>query len=84
MADFIDVLLRRSSSSTEMIPDTSNPISSIIPRVIAAEKPMIDQIDGMINKAAGHFLSVRSNTPKVKIAVGHGSPKVGDDGYMCP
>jgi len=61
-------------------PETSNPASSTIPKLNAAVKPMTDQIDGMIRIATGHFLSLRSNKPKVKIVVGHGRPKVGEFG----
>jgi len=61
-------------------PETSNPVSSTIPKFNAAVKPMTDQINGMIRIAIGHFLSLRSNKPKVKIVVGQGRPKVGDEG----
>ena len=65
-------------------PETSNPVSSIIPKLNAAVKPIIDHKKGIIRIATGHFLSLRSNIPKLKIVVGHGSPKVGEYGYICP
>ena len=61
-------------------PEMSKPVSSRIPKLTAALKPNTDQITGIIRIAAGIFLSVKSNKPKVKIVVGHGRPKVGDEG----
>ena len=43
---------------------------------------MTDQIVGIINNINGIFWSVQSNIPNVKIVVGHGNPKVGDEGYL--
>ena len=61
-------------------PEINNPVSSKIPKLNAAVNPIIDHKKGIINIATGHFLSIRSNTPKVKIVVGQGSPKVGEEG----
>ena len=58
----------------------SNPVSSLIPKWKAAEKPTIDHKKGMINIPTGHFLEVINKTPKVKMVVGHGSPNVGEEG----
>ena len=55
-------------------------ISSFIPRVNTADNPIIDQINGIIIKAIGNFLSVHKSNPNVKIVVGQGKPKVGEDG----
>ena len=61
-------------------PEIISEISSTIPKVNAAEKPTTDQMNGMIRIATGQFLYDRSNKPKVKIVVGHGRPKVGEEG----
>lgn len=61
-------------------PDTRSAMSSVIPSEKAAVNPMIDQRKGMTTMAIGNFLSIHSSIPKVKIVVGQGSPKVGDDG----
>ena len=37
-------------------PETSNPVSSIIPKLNAAVNPITDHITGMIRSATGHFL----------------------------
>ena len=47
---------------------------------MAAIKPIIDQTKGIIRIVTGHLLLFNSNKPKVKIVVGHGRPKVGENG----
>jgi hypothetical protein len=62
----------------------SNEISSIIPRLNVAVNPMKDQINGIINNKAGHFLSSSMIIPNVNIVVGQGNPNVGEYGYTWP
>ena len=66
------------------IPAINNPVSSTMPNLKAAVNPIIDQINGMMSKFTEIFLSLRSNRPNVNMVVGHGRPKVGEDGYACP
>ena len=61
-------------------PAISNPVSSSIPKWKAAVKPMMDHRNGIIRRLMGHFLLLCNNIPKVNMVVGHGSPKVGDEG----
>ena len=65
-------------NNTPVIPEMMSPVSSRIPKLIAAENPSKDQIKGMINKYFATGLSVHKSIPNVKIVVGHGSPNVGD------
>ena len=67
-----------------IVPAMSNPKSSLIPKLNAAEVPTIDHKMGTINKLDGIFLSVQSSKPNVKMVVGQGTPNVGDVGKVRP
>ena len=64
--------------------ETINPVSSYIPSVKAAEKPMMDQSIGTITITQGGRNFENTNSPRVKIVVGQGRPKVGAYGYTWP
>ena len=67
-----------------MIPEAGNAKSSVIPNATAADTPISDHRNGIISKGGEILLLVQSNIPKVNMAVGHGRPKVGMDGYVSP
>lgn len=71
-------LLWINNNVTATKPATINPVSSYIDKFIAAENPITLQIRGIINRKTGTLLFANSSIPKVKIVVGHGSPKVGE------
>ena len=59
-------------------------ISSFMPNFKAALKPINDQRNGMNKINIESFLEENNRIPKVKMVVGQGNPKVGDEGYLCP
>jgi len=76
--------LRPTIEAVPIVPATSNPKSSLIPKFKAAEVPTIDHKMGTINKINGIFLSVQSSKPNVKMVVWQGVPNVGDAGKVHP
>lgn len=54
-----------------------------MPCCAAAKTPRTDQAPGTSSSRTGGRSAQRS-TPKVKMTVGHGRPKVGVRGYACP
>ena len=74
------VFLRGNNNAQDSRPEINNPESSRIPNLKAAEKPIIDQKSGIIIRRSEIFFVDQRNIPKVKMVVGQGKPKVGDDG----
>lgn len=63
-----------------MTPANNKPVSSIIPKLIAAKNPRIDHKSGIMNKLIGTLSTESKSIPNVKIVVGQGNPNVGDAG----
>lgn len=63
------------------MPATSNPVSSYMPKLIAALNQMSDQMTGMTKRRTGTRRTAVRSIPKVKMVVGHGRPNVGNFGY---
>lgn len=79
MPSLSSILFRNISIKNVKSPAIINPVSSIIPKLNAAVKPITDHIHGMIRIASTDFWSLKSNKPNVNIVVGHGNPTLGDD-----
>ena len=64
----------------QITPAIKRPVSSFIPSETAALNPMSDHIAGIIITIKGILAEENNSMPKVKIVVGQGNPKVGDEG----
>ena len=68
------------SSTDARMPETSKQVSSRMPKLMAAVKPINDQINGISQVHTAIFLADHNNKPKVKMVVGQGNPKPGAAG----
>jgi len=62
----------------------TRPKSSLMDKFMAAKNPTIDHKNGMLTTYQGIRVTENKSTPKVKMVVGQGTPKVGDLGKAWP
>ncbi len=78
--DFYVFLFLRNTSKVVILADINRLISSATPRRKTAVDPISDHNSGIIRIEKGVFLWFCNSSPKVNIVVGHGNPKVGEEG----